>query len=77
MAIINNGNISGGNCSDISKIILLLEKEPDITARKMSEQTGLNARKNSHIMRELRESKVIILIGVSRKGYWEINKVKL
>lgn len=54
-----------------------LEKESDITARKMSEQTGLSARKISHTMRELRESKVIILIGVSRKGYWEINKAKL
>ena len=70
----NNGDISGDNQSDRDKVLLLLEKEPDITAKKMSEQTGMSTRKISRIIRELRESEMIIRIGSSRKGYWEINK---
>ena len=70
----NNGDISGDNQSDSNKVLLLLEKEPDITAKKMSEQTGMSTRKISRIIRELRESEMIIRIGSSRKGYWEINK---
>jgi len=70
----NNGDISGDNQSDRDKVLLLLKEEPDITAKKMSEQTGLSNRKISRIIRELRESEMIIRIGSSRKGYWEINK---
>lgn len=70
----NNGDISGDNQSDSDKVLLLLEKEPDITAKKMSEQTGMSTRKISRIIRELRESKMINRVGSSRKGYWEINK---
>ncbi len=70
----NNGDISGDNQSDRDKVLLLLKEEPDITAKKMSEQTGLSTRKISRIIRELRESEMIIRIGSSRKGYWEINK---
>ena len=70
----NNGDISGENQSDRDKVLLLLKEEPDITAKKMSEQTGLSTRKISRIIRELRESEMIIRIGSSRKGYWEINK---
>ncbi len=70
----NNGDISGDNQSDRDKVLLLLKEEPDITAKRMSEQTGLSTRKISRIIRELRESEMIIRIGSSRKGYWEINK---
>ena len=70
----NNGDISDDNQSDRDKVLLLLKEEPDITAKKMSEQTGLSTRKISRIIRELRESEMIIRIGSSRKGYWEINK---
>ena len=72
----NNGDISGDNQSDRDKVLLLLKEEPDITAKKMSEQTGLSTRKISRIIRELRESEMIIRIGSSRKGYWEIDKSK-
>lgn len=72
--IVANGDISGDNQSDRDKVLLLLKEEPDITAKKMSEQTGLSTRKISRIIRELRESEMIIRIGSSRKGYWEINK---
>lgn len=70
----NNGDISGDNQSDSNKVLLLLEKEPDITAKKMSEQTGMSTRTISRVIKELRESEVIIRRGSSRKGYWEINK---
>lgn len=72
----NNGDISGDNCSDKGKILFLIEKEPYITAKKMSEQTGLSTRKISRIIRELRESEKIVRVGSSRKGYWEIDKSK-
>ena len=72
----NNGDISGDNCSDKGKILFLIEKEPYITAKKMSEQTGLSTTKISRIIRELRESEKIVRVGSSRKGYWEIDKSK-
>ncbi|MCI9200457.1 MAG: winged helix-turn-helix transcriptional regulator [Lachnospiraceae bacterium] len=72
--IVANGDNNGDNQSDRDKVLLLLKEEPDITAKKMSEQTGLSTRKISRIIRELRESEMIIRIGSSRKGYWEINK---
>ncbi len=40
----------------------------------MSEQTGLSTRTISRIIKELRESEVIMRKGFSRKGHWEINK---
>lgn len=71
---IANGDINGNINGDISKVILLLKKEPDITAKKISEKTGLSTRKISRIIRELRESEIIIRIGSNKKGYWKINK---
>ena len=50
------------------------EKEPDITARQMSEQTGFSTRKISRIIRNLRESGQIVRMGSSRKGYWKVNR---
>lgn len=72
----NNGDINGDNRSDRDKVLVLLEEKPGITAKGMSEQTGLSTRKISRVIRELRESEVIIRIGSNRKGYWEINKSK-
>jgi len=70
----NNGDISGDNQNDRNKIILLLEKEPNITAKKISEKTGMSTRKISRIIKELREAELIVRIGSNRKGYWKINK---
>ena len=72
----NNGDINGDNRSDRNKVLVLLEEKPGITAKEMSEQTGLSTRKISRIIRELRESEVIIRMGSNRKGHWEINKSK-
>lgn len=72
----NNGDKSGDNQIDRDKILVLLEKEPDMTAKEMSQQTGLSTRKISRIIRELRESEMIIRVGSSRKGYWVIDRSK-
>ncbi len=65
---------NGDDNGDDMKILLLLEKEPDITAKKLSEKTGFSTRKISRIIKSLRESGRIIRIGSDRKGHWEINK---
>lgn len=70
------GDNNGDNRSDRDKVLVLLEEKPDITAKEMSGQTGLSTRKISRIIRELRESEVIIRMGSNRKGHWEINKSK-
>lgn len=70
----DNGDICGDNNGDENRILLLLEKEPTLTAKKMSEKTGFSTRKISRIIRSLRETGEIIRIGSARKGYWKINK---
>lgn len=59
---------------DEKKLLLLLEKEPGITAKKLSEKLGFSTRKISRMIKKLRESGKIIRIGSDRKGYWRINK---
>lgn len=68
------GDNDGDKSGDENKILLLLEKEPAITAQRMSEQTGFSTRKISRIIKSLRETGQIVRIGSARKGYWEINK---
>jgi len=70
----DNGDISGDNNGDENRILLLLEKEPTLTAKKMSEKTGFSTRKISRIIKSMRETGQIIRIGSARKGYWKINK---
>lgn len=64
---------SGDENGDENEILLLLEKEPDITAKKISQRTGFSTRKISRIIKGLRESGKIMRIGSDRKGYWKIN----
>ncbi|MEY8517340.1 HTH domain-containing protein [Lachnospiraceae bacterium 29-84] len=52
---------------------MLNKKEPNLTAKKMSEQTGFSTRKISHIIQNLRETGQIICVGSAKKGYWKIN----
>lgn len=59
---------------DEIRILTILQKEPDITAKKISDKTGFSTRKISRIIKQLRETKRIIRIGSDRKGYWKINK---
>ena len=64
----------GDNNGDKNRILLLIEKEPGLTAKQMSEQTGFSTRKISRIVKELRESGQIARVGSARKGYWMINQ---
>jgi hypothetical protein len=65
------GDGIGDGIGDDMKILPLLEKEPDITAKKLSEKAGFSTRKISRIIKSLWESGRIIRIGSDRKGYWE------
>lgn len=56
------------------QILLLLEKEPDITAKEISKRIGFSTRKISRIIKGLRESGKIMRVGSDRKGYWKIKK---
>ena len=67
---IANGDENG----DENKVLYLIKKYPDITAKKMSEQTGFSTRKISRIIKGLREAEKIIRIGSDRKGYWKIGE---
>ncbi len=71
---IANGDKNGDNSGDEKRVLLLLEKEPDITAKRLSEKTGFSTRKISRIIRNLREEERITRIGSARKGYWQIKK---
>lgn len=66
------GDDNGDDNGDEIKILLLLEKEPDITAKRISEKTGFSTRKVSRIIKKLRESEEIVRVGSDRKGYWKI-----
>ncbi len=73
---IASGDNNGDNNGDEVQVLLLLEKEPNITAKRISEQTGFSTRKISRIVKNLREAGQIRRIGSARKGYWKINKQK-
>lgn len=75
----NNGDIIGDNNGDITgekadqnRVLGLLRENPAITAALLAEKTGFSTRKISRIIRELRENDLIVRIGSTRKGYWEI-----
>lgn len=59
---------------DDMKVVSILEKTLEITAKEISEKLGFSTRKISRIIKNLRESGKISRIGSDRKGRWEINK---
>ena len=69
-----NGDINGDINKDEKIILLLLQNQPGITAKKISEKTGFSTRKVSRIIKKLRESKIIERIGSTKKGYWKVVK---
>ena len=69
-----NGDISGDINGDEKRILLLLQKEPGITAKRISDETGFSTRKISRIIKNLREKKRIVRVGSARQGYWQIDK---
>lgn len=68
-----SGDKNGGNLPDEDKIVKLMRSAPGITAKELSNQTGLSTRKISRIIKELRENGKITRIGSTRKGSWQIN----
>lgn len=71
---ISEKKVNGDDNGDDIKILFLLEKEPDITAKRISQKMGVSTRKISRIIKKLREAGKITRIGSDRKGYWKINK---
>ena len=68
------GDEIGDDNGDEVMILQILEKEPNITAKKISEKIGFSTRKVSRLIKKLRESGNIIRIGSDRKGYLKINE---
>lgn len=68
------GNENGNENGDENEILILLEKEPSLTGKKLSDLTGFSTRKISRIIKKLRESEKISRIGSDKKGYWKIKK---
>lgn len=68
------GNENGDENGDENEILILLEKEPSLTGKKLSDLTGFSTRKISRIIKKLRESEKISRIGSDKKGYWKIKK---
>ena len=67
-----NGDINGNINGDINRVLLLLEKQPSITAKQMAEVLQISPRKVSRIIKELKEKKIIVRIGSNKTGYWKI-----
>lgn len=67
-----NGNINGNINGDINRVLLLLEKQPSITAKQMAEVLQISPRKVSRIIKELKEKEIIVRIGSNKTGYWKI-----
>lgn len=65
---------NGDDNGDDMKVVSILEKNPKITAKEISEKLGFSTRKISRIIKKLRESGTISRIGSDRKGQWKINK---
>lgn len=68
-----NGDDDGDDNGDETKILQILQKKSNSTAKIISEATGFSTRKVSRIIKKLRESGKITRIGSDRKGYWKIN----
>ncbi len=71
---ISEKKVNGDDNGDEIKVLLILKKEPDLTAKKISERIGFSTRKISRIIKNLRENGRITRIGSDRKGYWKINE---
>ncbi len=70
--IIANGDNNGGNNGDIKTVLDFIKTSPEITAKRISVESGLSERKISRIIRILRENNIITRVGSSRNGYWKI-----
>ena len=72
----NNGGNNGGDRSNrLSEneqiIIKQIKQDGSLTAKMMSENTGIPKRTVERAIKQLKEKSIIIRKGSSRKGYWE------
>ena len=67
-----SGDESGDENGDDKKVLELLQREANITAKKLSEKLEMSPRKISRIIKRLRESGKIVRVGSDRKGYWKV-----
>lgn len=75
----NNGGDGGNNGGDRSNklseneqiIIKQIKQDGSLTAKMMSENTGIPKRTVERAIKQLKEKSIIIRKGSSRKGYWE------
>ena len=60
--------LNGDDSGDDMKVVSILEKAPEITAKEISEKLGFSTRKISRIIKNLRESGIISRIASSLAG---------
>ena len=53
-------------------ILQLLKENGSLTAKKLSEATGMSKRTIERIIQQLKEQRRIVRIGSARNGHWEI-----
>lgn len=74
---IANGDINGDIKQETTiedRVLALIEEKPSITAAQLAEVTKVSTRKISRIMKDLRESGMIVRIGSNKTGHWEVHK---
>lgn len=64
----------GDEVGDDIIILEMIAKQPEATAKQLSEISGISQRQISRIVKALRESGEITRVGSDRKGYWKIKR---
>ena len=73
-----HGNDSGNDNGIINKeelkakILHFIQKHPDFTLDKISENTGFSKRTISRYTKEFQETGILKRVGSDRSGYWEV-----
>ena len=66
------GDEAGDEVGDDIIILEMIAKQPEATAKQLSEISSISQRQISRIVKALRESGEITRVGSDRKGYWKI-----
>ena len=69
-----SNNVSNDNNDAVYRVLEFLRQEPTATGRGMAVKLGISDRQIWRILKKLREEGIIIRIGSTRKGYWEIHE---
>lgn len=65
---------NGDENGDENRVLNIMKKNPEMTAKQMSMSLEISTRKISRIVKQLKDTGKIERIGSDRKGYWKINK---